>query len=632
MTAERQIDQHKYWGLVPSPNRDFLIFRNNNDTPQPAPVSLDTLEPLADLASQLTGLSTLGFHPTGGILVADHRGGERRTRVVTSTTNTGAKYELEVQEFGERMLVAEDGVSMFDGESSIDWKTGRPMHSPLRGDLRYPQIDADMRYVINQNGLWRLPRFPSMPPPPTHEQHHLDVRYWWPRSQGLAVAFNSDGAISLHRPDVREQPRLTAARLRDTKTGAPIGRPLRQRGDSQWDHALSRDGRLAATSVVADPDLWAFNSGEVYIYDATTGQRRFGPLRPNNSVAALEFSPDGSTLVTGGFDRMLRFYDTGTGEEVGEPILNEEIPITLVFSPDGQRLAVGSSHGFNDSPHFRIFDVQQRKSLHTDQIPTAGSWGQFAVFTEDGKRIIVGSPRGISACDPETGNEIYSIAATTPDAISNLVISPNNQIAALVEATGLVRAFSVADGSLVCPPMMYAGHPMPAAFSADSSMLAVGYIDSTIRLWDLKTGHAVGPPYAHRNPVWGVAFAPDGEELISTDSTGIVRRWPIPKPVDGGGDELLEQLEVWSQTELVDGIQTALSRTEWQARNDRVKGSREISFQSERLPRCCGGSPVPRIPRDRCRAGWKLVRCALAPAQNRCAGSRGRAGRNILVP
>jgi WD40 repeat protein len=55
----------------------------------------------------------------------------------------------------------------------------------------------------------------------------------------------------------------------------------------------------------------------------------------------VAFSPDDRRIVSGSYDRTLKFWDTHTGQET--LTLNEGGIVSVIFSPDGKSLFSGSS-------------------------------------------------------------------------------------------------------------------------------------------------------------------------------------------------------------------------------------------------------------------------------------------------
>src|ERR1700761_1772223 len=63
------------------------------------------------------------------------------------------------------------------------------------------------------------------------------------------------------------------------------------------------------------------------------------------------------------------------------------------------------------------------------------------------------------------------------------------------------------------------------AFSHDGQMVASGSSDSTVRLWDARTGAARGTPEGHSRQVTTVVFSPDSQMVASGSRDRTVQLW-----------------------------------------------------------------------------------------------------------
>jgi WD40 repeat protein len=81
------------------------------------------------------------------------------------------------------------------------------------------------------------------------------------------------------------------------------------------------------------------------------------------------------------------------------------------------------------------------------------------------------------------------------------------------------------------------------AFSPDATLLLSGRADGTARLWDVATGHPVGPPLWHGSEVQSVVFRPDGRLLATGDATA-AHLWDTPQPIAGDPARVLLWAEV----------------------------------------------------------------------------------------
>jgi WD40 repeat protein len=102
----------------------------------------------------------------------------------------------------------------------------------------------------------------------------------------------------------------------------------------------------------------------VRLWDPSSGKERRRLEGHTAQVTAVDFSPEGYLLATGGWDESIRLWNIAKGREFRQLIKKTEeksvsMLFSVAFSPDGKRLAAG---GWDQS--IQLWDAVQGTLSH----------------------------------------------------------------------------------------------------------------------------------------------------------------------------------------------------------------------------------------------------------------------------
>ena len=105
--------------------------------------------------------------------------------------------------------------------------------------------------------------------------------------------------------------------------------------------------------------------------------------------------------------------------------------------------------------------------------------------------------------------------------------SPNCQMLALGYRDGTIRLWELATGRCIQSLNGHSGIIQNVTFTPNGQILASGSEDKTIRLWDLASGECIQTLIGHSNAVRLVLFSHDGQTLASCSNENTIRLWDV---------------------------------------------------------------------------------------------------------
>jgi WD40 repeat protein len=236
----------------------------------------------------------------------------------------------------------------------------------------------------------------------------------------------------------------------------------------------------------------------------------------NATVSSAPFSPGGERVVTAHHDKTARVWDATTGRVLLTLTGHTDRVESASFSADGARIATGSW-----DKTAKVWDAKTGKVLltlegHTGKVESAS-------FSPDGSRIITSSDdKTAKVWDAKTGKVLFTLDRHA-SAVNSAAFSPNGSRIVTSGADNTVRVWNAETGKELFLAKGTVGRVTSAAFSPDGTRIVTNGV--VVRVRDTTTGRVLLALKGHTSTVWSAAFGPDGTRIVTGSADKTEKVW-----------------------------------------------------------------------------------------------------------
>jgi WD40 repeat protein len=238
-------------------------------------------------------------------------------------------------------------------------------------------------------------------------------------------------------------------------------------------------------------------------------------------INSLSWSPDNTLLAVGSRDGGVRIWDvTNHRIRLRLPDFNEVVT-SVNWSPNNEYLAVGS---IQSGDTLRIWKLAG-PHLAFQGNPNSNSYVSGIIWSPDNKNLAVGL-RGVSTSD--NGIIIYDtstwhvlLQVPTKDPVTALAWRPNGQeiafsTASLASNAGTVFTWNIDSKRLSTfyssSSAISAGDINSISWSPDGKLLAAGFADGNLRIWDMLRNRILNT-IVYEDEIKDLTWSPDSQRI-----------------------------------------------------------------------------------------------------------------------
>ena len=263
-------------------------------------------------------------------------------------------------------------------------------------------------------------------------------------------------------------------------------------------------------SLTFRSDLFLASSGEdgfINVWNLATEDQspQFSFKTDIKAVDSIDFSPDGSLLISSSLNGTIRLWNVNDGTIIQNITGHIGRVFSVTFSPDGSMLASGGLDQKILVWNLATYTESWTLANHTQKVTSVA-------FSTNNLMLASGSQdTTVKIWNLTTRNEMFNLKGHN-GLITTIAWSPNSEIVVSGSTDGMIRVWNITTGlEFNESPILAHGLGVSAvAFSPNGSLLASGGADWNVKLWNTSNWTEIGTLEGHTLGVSTVAFSHNG--------------------------------------------------------------------------------------------------------------------------
>ncbi len=261
------------------------------------------------------------------------------------------------------------------------------------------------------------------------------------------------------------------------------------------------------------------DDGNVKIYDLTTGQVSKTLSGHRFYVYGVDFSPDGTRLVSCGYQGQVKLWDIESGKSVNLPGNSDNYVYAAKFSPNGKVIA--SASYYDTSLH--VWDANTGKLLNNLSPGRSYLYAYDIAWSPDGSGLITAGSDDLVIWNMTTGRRSGLIDHRS--SIRTCAFSPNGRHIVTAGYNKTINFFDTSTGNALGTLQGHTDTILSVAFSPDGKRLVSGSEDGTAKVWDVGAARGLMNLTGHGGYVYDVAYSPTGNLIATAGGDSRVIIW-----------------------------------------------------------------------------------------------------------